>query len=472
MVENALKPLEPLLALACLKMFSGGAWGSFKIWEALALIGMRICSMGLERGLLWYQAQTDSDRHIKAYWQSLFFAASIAAIILAILSGLDAMQYGLLPEPIFTGFIPGLYALGMLGQAWQQISLQFLVSKGVLRYTTISKIIALPIGTYGGALCFGMAGLGPISLPLGFALGGIFGMLTSLYGVANRVEGLWRNFSLIPVPPLKMLRFSSTISLSEIFMAMAARLDLFLLSKFSGMVAIEVYTTIMTMSNTLRTVRQSFDNIMLSMFSKIAAQKEPRDPTIESGNPTMVDTYHLAVSNVLRIHWPLLVVMLAYGNLLLDWLVPGNTSFWALPIGLLLVFIATPFSFCLQWQIALGRSWMMPLGQVGFVSTNAGLNFLLIPIHGIAGGIFAGGMAQIAGGVPATIACLYSNGSRLISRNFALYVKTGWPYALWLLAHYLASHWLGLITMIVLDAILFALVSYHLFWQKRNRDHG
>lgn len=441
MIENIVKVLEPVLVMACLKVFGGGEWGAFKVFEAVTLIGMRLTCLGLERGLIWYHAQCSEEEHFRAFWQTVLFMILLAGTLAGVAAGLGWLGHSPLPNPHQYGFptltLP-LFALAMLLQALMYPASQFLVSRGVLHLNMLSRFVALPIGVYGGSLLLRALGVGPLTIPLAYLIGSTLAMITAFVGLFLYVPGIVRSFNLRPIPPWPMLRFSATISSSEIAMAMAARLDIYLLTTHFGLKAVEAYTTLVMVVNALRTIRQSFDNIMLGLFSRMAKAADSLQ--------ALIQVYQQANARVMYLHLPVLVTLIAYGDRLLAWLLPhGGNLQVPLSIGLILVFLTTPTALCVQWQVGSGRSWMMPLGQAVFVGMNAAMNLLLIPVWGIAGGLFAGGLAQIAGGLPSWIACLRQTRGKMYDAGFWRPLRPALVWLLWLGVHFIVrTPWIDL----------------------------
>jgi O-antigen/teichoic acid export membrane protein len=457
MLENIVKVLEPALTMACLKVFAGGEWGAFKVFEAVLLIGMRIICLGLERGLIWQQAQGSDEEHRRAFWQTISFMIVWAAVLCAGAYGVAFLGRSVLPDPARYGYSSTailVYGVAMLLQALIYPATQFLVSRGVLHFNLLSRFVCLPLGAYGGALCLRAMGVGRLAIPLAYLFGCGLGAVVAFYGVFRYVPGIWKAFTLRPLPPLPMLRFSAIISSSEIAMAMAARLDIYLLTNYYGLRAVEVYTTIVMVVNALRTIRQSFDNILLGLFSRMAKAADSLR--------ALVEVYQQSNARVMHLHLPVMVALIAYGGLVLGWLIPHGGGHAQLPltVGLILVFLSTPFALCLQWQVGLGRSWMMPIGQALFVSLNAGLNMLLIPRLGIVGGVIASGVAQISGGIPAWVVCQVQSRGRLHGIGFWRPLFPAAVWLLWLAIHFVfRMPWLD---VLVLLALLWARWKYSL----------
>src|SRR5690606_12725438 len=70
--------------------------------------------------------------------------------------------------------------------------------------------------------------------------------------------------------PRDLLRYSLPLGSTDFFMAFAYRVDVIVLARFAGLAAVEVYTVVVMIANTLRAIRQSFDGILLSVFSRSA----------------------------------------------------------------------------------------------------------------------------------------------------------------------------------------------------------
>jgi O-antigen/teichoic acid export membrane protein len=194
---------------------------------------------------------------------------------------------------------------------------------------------------------------------------------------------------------MDMVRFSLPLASTDFAMSLAYRMDVLLLGRFVGLHAVEVYSVIVMIANTLKSVRQSFDGIMLSVFSK----GKSRRPT-----PDQIRHFNYANWMVLSLQLPFLPLALLFGRDLLGLVSPlyaGGAGVLALVIFFNLW--STLGAFSTQFVTGMGKTWVIPLAQGGFFLTSLGMNLLLIPRWGMTGAALATGIAGIVGASVPTI---------------------------------------------------------------------
>jgi O-antigen/teichoic acid export membrane protein len=160
--------------------------------------------------------------------------------------------------------------------------------------------------------------------------------------------------------------------------------DILLLGRFVGLQAVEIYSVIVMIANTLKSVRQSFDGIMLSVFSRGG-----RKLTAEGGQK-----FNHVTWIVLSAQIPVFFAALFFGRELLGLISPAYaTGHYTLLISLGSLLLIAPFGFSTQLLMGLGKTWAIPMAQALFFASTFGFNTLLIPLYGMEGAAVATGLS-------------------------------------------------------------------------------
>jgi O-antigen/teichoic acid export membrane protein len=106
---------------------------------------------------------------------------------------------------------------------------------------------------------------------LPYLFGNLVGLVLAAVGFLRHYKISWKDWAFSAFPSNALLRFSLPLASTDFFMSFAYRFDILLLGRYSGIREVEIYSVIVMISNTLRSLRQSFDGIILSVFSSSSA---------------------------------------------------------------------------------------------------------------------------------------------------------------------------------------------------------
>jgi O-antigen/teichoic acid export membrane protein len=391
LVDNASKVFGPLLVLLCAKLYAGGEWGFFKYYESVLLLLTRLAAVGMDRGVVWIYSQRDGETSFVRVFSRAMNFVMLFGIVLALLAG--AHWLGWLPgwsgfaqdAPGATGFNIACYLASIPFQAATLLLLQALLNKRRLLPQAIVRNIVIPLATLLPAALLALGPLRSYGLAVPYLFGSVLGFGLSLFYFLRAFPSSRKNWSGSAKVPADMLRFSLPLASTDFAMSLAYRVDILLLGRFVGLQAVEVYSVIVMIANTLKSVRQSFDGIMLSVFSR----GKTRVP-----NQAQIGHFNYANWMVLTLQLPFLPLALLFGGELLGLVSPLYVS----GAGVLAIFIffnmvITPGTFSAQFAAGLGRTWLIPMSQAVFFGVSLGLNTLLIPRFGMAGAALATGLA-------------------------------------------------------------------------------
>jgi O-antigen/teichoic acid export membrane protein len=395
-LDNVSRVAEPLLVLVCARLYAGGEWGFFKYYESLLLLMARVAALGMQRGVVWIHSRRGDDASFVRVFSRALNCVLLVSVGLALLAA--AQWAGWLPSwSRFAHDAPGagwfnvaclLSALPL--QAGTLLFTQALVNKRRLMAILMVRNLAMPLVTLAPAIVLSFTPLREHGIAVPYLAGSLVGFLLGAFWFArayNLRPGQWALSALVP---RDLLRYSVPLGSTDFFMAFAYRVDVVLLGRYIGLGAVEVYTVIMMIANTLRSIRQSFDSVMLSVFS-----------TARSSRPTRNQIRHFNYASwmVLTLQLPFIPLALLFGGDLLSLVGPTYAAGGlALAIAVFFNVWMTLGAFSDQFVAGLGKSHVIPVSHVVFFSSSLVLNLLLIPPFGIVGAAVASGTAYLLGG--------------------------------------------------------------------------
>jgi O-antigen/teichoic acid export membrane protein len=397
--ENLFKPVSPLLELVCAGLFVGGAWGRYKFYESLLYLLFRISLMGMDKGVIWYYSQVDERRYLKTIFRSLSWClvsfAALALLTLASHEGWLPFSNVLLGKNAEAFAISGggllLYLMAVPLMLVSELCIQANVNKRNLKYRILVSGIALPVVTYGSAIAGHFFAPGANTLPICLLAGNVVGATVAVWGFLRAHRPSWSDFSLLPGPPWKMMRYSFPLASANIFSALAVRVDVFMLAGFAGVHSLEVYAVVSMIGKSLISIRQSFESILLSAFSSSGSKQL---------SLRLKHYFNYSTWLVMSIQGAFLAVAVYFGAEILNLISKQYAGgYWVLVATAFFVYLNTVMDFSSLLVLALGRTHIVPLAQVIFLAANLGLNFLLIPRWDALGAALALGLANTVGGL-------------------------------------------------------------------------
>lgn len=423
LADNASKVVGPLLVLLCAKLYAGGEWGFFKYYESVLLLLTRLAVLGMDRGVVWIYAQRGGDdAFVRVFSRALNFVLAFA-VLLAL--GAGAHWMGWLPvwsglthdAPGATGFNIACYLASIPFQAATIMLLQSLLNKRRLLPQAIVRNIVVPLATLGPAALLAFTPYKQYGLAVPYLFGNLLGFVIALWYFRRAFPRAGENWGASAKVPRDMVKFSAPLASTDFAMSLAYRVDILLLARFVGLEAVEVYSVIVMIANTLKSVRQSFDGIMLSVFSKARS----RTPTAEQ-----VRHFNYASWLVISLQLPFLPLALLFGSELLALVSPLYAA-GAGVLALLLFFNlwSTIGGFSSQFASGLGRTWLIPAAQMVFLAATLGLNLLLIPRFGMTGAAIATGLASVLSSIVPLIGISISSPKRILLGQYWLALLPG-----------------------------------------------
>ncbi len=387
-LDNALRPVEPLLVLGCASLYAGGDWGSFKLAESLAYLLYRLSLLGMDRGIVWRFGHATPLEYRSDLFASLRWVLAASLVAALFLVGLSLTAAGSvrgmeLPLPSLLLVASAIPLLALADLAYQAN-----LNQKEMLARIVGKNVILPLVTFGGAVPSHFLG-GP-GLPFWFFLGALANGVVAAFAFL-RIHKL-RATDLLPSVPSRELRgFSIPLVGSDLLAGATSRLDLMLIGGFAGIQAVEIYNVVMMIGRSLIAIRQSFEGLLLSAFSREGARELTAN---------LRELFNHSVWTVGNLMGLALLVVVFWGRDLLLLLHREYQDGW-FPLITMIFFawisVYGDLSGLMLQGLGRTRAWMA--AQISGFVVNVALCVWWIPQWGAMGGVLSLGVSTFVQGV-------------------------------------------------------------------------
>jgi O-antigen/teichoic acid export membrane protein len=266
-----LKLAQPAMLVWVVRVYGAEGWGQYTVSEAVLLVVLRVILIGFDKTLLWWVPRMDqaggSLPHLRgALYGTLALAATGSLLVGTLLasplaswrgaseaaSALQWMAWSLVPMTAMELFISA--ALGK-----RRVESQVLIRDALVSLSFVLLALAF---FYGGLHHHGLSLAHFTANTLGALASGV--VFVRLYG-AGGLLGRPR------MPPREVLRYALPAWGVELISSFSQRMDVFAVSYFGTPAAAGIYGVVVRVGNAVRSVRRSYDPIVTTIMSDIAA---------------------------------------------------------------------------------------------------------------------------------------------------------------------------------------------------------
>jgi len=393
----------PLLLIFVIRLYGAEAFGVYAVVLALLTFVMRVCLLGLDKGLLWWlpgQAPGHQREGIGAVLLLCGLTSALAALGVAFTPWLATWA----GQPEATTTLRWM-AASLVPMTLSEVFIHACVARRRPEGQIMIKDGLLPVLTAGLALGLHFTGIGSPGLALAHTLAVTLG-LAATAGLFGRVYAgtSWSRPRLLPPGPL--LRAAQPLWFADLLATAHGRLDLYMLAALSDAVTAGLYQGALQIAQNLLAVRASFDSLVTVLVAEIV----PR-----GGVARLVHGFSHALGLVALVVVPLTAFIFAFAAWILPLLGPGYDQ--ALPA----VWILSGF-FVIHGTLGMNQQILVGSGRGAWVPLDAALSLLLgglafvllVPRLGLAGAAIANGLTYL------TLSLLFIVQARL--------VVGVWPY--------------------------------------------
>jgi O-antigen/teichoic acid export membrane protein len=384
-IGNLLKLIEFPLTLLCARLFGVDTWGQYTFLATFIMPILRFSTLGLDKGLVWFIAKHQGFRIAPEFFFRIQKILIALCLILVAGYGLQHWLQGggghtaKLFEPVaftlFVACIPFLVLTNMnLG-----------ISLGIKKpeHEALIRGIVYPLCYLAMPCLFSHFFHGIRALAFFYLVGSFAGYCVSFFLVrpvravlAAHPEGpeAREAFSVL-------FAYSWPLGLRDVMLSLQQRADVWCLALFLEPKYIGIYGLASSLAASVKTIRQSFDNIMLAVISQLKR-------TVDTDR--IVEAYLYAAKMIMAVQAPVLAFLVFFARPILA--LSGKD--YVLGEQAVIVFA---FTLVLNGYLGLSAIIVMGLNKtkwalmndMGALAWAVLFNFLLVPRYGVTGAALA-----------------------------------------------------------------------------------
>lgn len=445
---TALKVIAPVLTIVIARTFGKEIFGVYVSTQLFIFTLSRIAVLGLDKGLHRHLPQNkvcgrpEHEGVVESMWVSVAISLAMTIFICGgSIFNLQRISSGL---AMLSSAEISLYALSIV--PYTMLLIFAGASEGSRHPQYRIFINDFAVMTFAPVLALGLFFCGfeeKLALPVGFFAANVLGVLVYLF-LTKKIfpQMVWLVRKRIP---RELLNFSLPLGFSEAVSSFLLRVDLWMVLALLGPEAAGIYAVMITISNGLKTIRQSYNPILQPVVAGMSKERLDTDlKPVFSYCVSMVTLVQLAIGFFIVL-FPEQTMMIA-GKSFVTKENPVAT------LGILIIGNLINGFFGLSGSIinGLGKSKFMLLMNIVSLLMALLMNRICIPIFGIAGAALSSMSYQI-------MQCVWMN----------LYLKKMgyWPYQKYL--------WIQVVWIALLAGIYFAInTSYNPSLLMRGVGYG
>jgi O-antigen/teichoic acid export membrane protein len=291
---NAFKLAEFLLTLLAARLFGVHVWGQYIFLNTLFLPVMRLACAGLDKGVIWYLSRHRGSRPPDGFfaWMRNRMLLIGAGLLLAFGAyrafGFGKPSPGGLTEPVSLALMAAAVPFVMLTNLNLGISMAF----KKMEHEVLVRGILYPICYLGLPCALAFLARGTRMLAAFYLLGSIGGWLASQALAAPLKRSLGGHPVTEHTEKAKAVlwHYSWPMGMRDVLLSLQQRVDIWCLALFLPPKAIGIYGLALSIANSIKTIRQAFDNILLAVISGLkrgADSTHIRDAYLHAGQTTL-----------------------------------------------------------------------------------------------------------------------------------------------------------------------------------------
>jgi O-antigen/teichoic acid export membrane protein len=394
-IGYAAAALQPPLLVLVVRAYGAESFGLYTAINGLLWIALRVGLLGLDKGLLWWVARAGPEQAASAVRASLRWVLGASTLTALVIAGLLTPALARWAE--LDGAEPTLrvMSLGLIPMSLTELLL--CVGLGQRRVGT--KVFVrdglLPTSFVAAALLGHVAGLrGPEGLGAAFivshalsAAGAFWALRRALPGMLQSRAALWP-----PEPlPVELVRYTRSAFGAELVNSISQRMDVLMVAALTDARTVGIWAAVAQVGNVVRTIRRSFDPIVVTTFAQIGALPERR---------RLVRGFSHATRLILTAQTPVLLFLVAFADPILQLFGEGFESGSAALITLAVCWLFNGLVGLNGFVVSgFGRSDWLLLDILIATALQAVLAWLLVPPFGLLGGAVSVAASQ-------TLVCL------------------------------------------------------------------
>ncbi len=373
--------ISPALTFVLARFFPQEEFGLFISLQLFVLTASRFFILGLDRGLMWFIPQNQRDE--RAVHTGLYESLNITLLF-------SIFGFILGSILVLGGFLNYFNELSRLPTAVIIICIANIIPFMILNISAasfdgvrkpqykifINRFIVNTMFPVFAILCYYL-GLDLYSLAIGFSFANMIGA-TWYYFLLKKHFTPWRFSVTIPKP---LLMYSMPMVLSDVISSLLLRVDIWMVLSLLGPKKSAIYSIMVVLSNSVKTIRQNFDPLIVTVVAKM------NRTTI---NNELKEVFSYSVNVVTAIQLAIALCLLFIPKEIL--LIAGK-NYTTFPQALSILLMGNLVNGILGANglilLGIGKSGVFMTINALSLAINIGGNLLFIPRYGIAGAAMA-----------------------------------------------------------------------------------
>ena len=424
----------PVLLILVIRAYGASAFGLFTFAQAVLLLACRIALLGMDKGLLWWTPQQRSDEVLDGFAET-FTLTGILAVALSVLIATflapSFASWGEIPEAT----LPlRLMSFALIPMVLMELFLASTMGLKRMEPNIVVKETLLPIITVATALALAPLELDSAGLAIAFVAAYAVSAVTA-YRWWVRLYGDQAKLFKLALPPRRFIRYSLPMWLSEMANSFQQRMDTYFITAYLDLRLLGIYAAVVQIANSIRSIRRSFDPIVLVIAAEIGAKDT---------SSRLRSCYSYATYLVTATQLPVLVFVIVFAHWLMPLFGPGFEAGTTAVILLCSFWVFnSPFSLAGIVVAAYGYSGLSLLNVVIGIIGQALFLWWLVPQYTLNGAAVAVGLGYTIVSFVQVIQMRWVTGhwnyeSRVIFPAILGVVTTSLSYGVWL--HILSDH--------------------------------
>lgn len=373
----------PVLLVLVVRAYGAEAFGLFTFAQAVLLFVCRVLLVGMDKGVLWWTPQQSIESRLSGFNETFSIAlllSLVATLVIAFVLAPLFASWGNTPEATLPLRI---MAFSLIPMVLTELLLASTMGLKKMEPNVVVKETLLPVITVGGALALAPFQIGALGLASAFVAGYLVTCLFA-YRWWSRLFSEHKLQLRLTLPPKRFIQYCVPMWLSEMSNSFLQRMDTYFITAFLDLRALGIYAAVVQIANAIRSIRRSFDPIVIAITSEIGA----KDAT-----ERLRDTYSYATYLVTATQLPALVFVIVFAN----WLMPlfGTGFEEGIPAVVLLCafwVFNSPFSLAGNVVSAYGYSGLVLFHTVAGIAAQSVLLWWLVPKYNLFGAAMAVGL--------------------------------------------------------------------------------
>lgn len=373
----------PVLLILVVRAYGASAFGLFTFAQAVLLFVCRAALLGMDKGVLWWTPQQSKERALDGFAETFTVTSALAlglSVLIALVLAPLFAEWGDTPQATLPLRI---MSFALIPMVMMELFLASTMGLKRMEPNVVVKETLLPIMTVGTALA-----LSPFELhDSGLAIAFVAAYTISAFAAHRwwmRLHGPEAKLFKMALPPKRFIQYSLPMWLSEMANSFQQRMDTYFITAYLDLRLLGIYAAVVQIANSIRSIRRSFDPIVLVIASEIGAK---------DASSRLKACYSYATYLVTATQLPVLVFVIVFAQWLMPLFGPGFDAGTTAVILLCSFWVFnSPFSLAGIVVSAYGYSGLSLLNVVIGIIGQAFFLWWLVPAYTLNGAAAAVGI--------------------------------------------------------------------------------